>query len=159
MEEFLMSENKSNNKRISNFVASPVVLIRISAVLFFLLMIGHMSAYPWSSTHGSQETQLVDAMKSIAFVFFGENSTYWNLYFGWGLLVGILLITLAIILWILSDLAIIAPRRLGVVAGIVSVSCMIGAYISFQFFYVLPVLFFAAICAVLLTASFQLLKQ
>lgn len=78
-----MSGNKSNNKRLLALLVSPVVLIRLSSILVFLLMIGHMSAYPWTSTHSLQETQLVDSMKSVELEFLGERSAYWSLYFGW----------------------------------------------------------------------------
>jgi len=159
MEESLMSENKSNNKRLLGFLVSPVVLIRLSSILVVLLMAGHTSAYPWTSTHGLQEIQLVDSMKSVEFEFLGERSTYWSLYYGWGLLISVLLLTLAIILWLLSDLARLAPRRLGVITGIISASCLVGAYLSFRFFYIPPFLFFSAICVILLTAAVQLLRQ
>src|SRR5258708_5106620 len=140
-------------------MSSPVVLIRLSSILFVGLMIGHMSTYPWASNQGLQETQLVDLMKSVDFVFMGERSTYWNLYFGWGVLIAVLLLTLAIILWLLSDLAHLAPRRLGVVVGIISASCLVGAYLSFRFFYIPPVLFYLGICVILLTAAVQLLRR
>lgn len=153
-----MSENKSNNKRLLGFLVSPVVLIRLSSILVVLLMVGHTSAYPWTSTHGLQETQLVDLMKSCEFEFMGERSTYWSLYFGWGLLISVLLLTLAIILWFLSDLARLAPRRLGVITGIISTGCLVGAYLSFRFFYLPPFLFFSVICVILLTAAVQLLR-
>jgi hypothetical protein len=159
MEKSLMSENKSNNKRLLGFLVSPVVLIRLSSIAIVLLMVGHTSAYPWTSTDGLQETQLVDLMKSVEFEFLGERSTYWSLYFGWGLLISVLLLTLAIILWLLSDLARLAPRRLGVITGIISASCLVGAYLSFRFFYIPPFLFFSAICVILLTAAVQLLRQ
>src|SRR5260370_26763567 len=142
MEESMMSENKSNNKRLLGFLVSPVVLIRLSSILVVLLMAGHTSAYPWISTHGLQETQLVDSMKSLQFEFFGERSSYWSPYFGWGLVIRVLLLTLAIILWLLADLARLAPRRLGVITGIISASCLVGAYLSFRFFYIPPFLFF-----------------
>src|SRR5215471_3940189 len=140
MEAFLMSEN--NNKRLLGFVVSPVVLIRLSSILVVVLMAGHLSAYPWTSTHGLQEPKLVDSMKSVEFEFLGERSTYWNLYFGWGLLIGVLLLTLAIILWLLSDLANIGSRNVGVVSGIVSATSLVAAYLSFRFFYIPPFLFF-----------------
>src|ERR1700675_1664314 len=98
-----MSENKSNNNRLLGFLVSPVVLIRLSSILVGFLMAGHTSAYPWTSTHGLQETQLVDSMKSVEFQFLGERSTYWSLYFVWGLLVSGLLLTLAIVLWLFFD--------------------------------------------------------
>jgi hypothetical protein len=157
-EVFLMSENKSNNKRRPGFLVSPVVLIRLSSILIVLLMVGHMSAYPWS-THGLQETQLVDLMKTLQFEFTGEHSSYWNLYFGWGLWMGVSLMTLAVILWLLSDLACLAPRRVGVITGVISASCLVGAYLSLRFFYIPPVLFYSVICAILLTVAVQLLRR
>ena len=159
MEESLMSENKSNSRRPPGFLVSPVVLIRIGSVLTALLMAGHISAYPWTSTHSLRETQLVDSKKSVDFVFMGEHSTYWTLYFGWGVLVAVLLLALAIILWPLSDLARLAPRRVGVITGIISAACVVGAYVSFRFFYIPPFLFYSALCVILLTATVQLLRQ
>ena len=121
-------------------------------------MVGHMSAYPWS-THGLQETQLVDSMKSLNFEFMGERSTYWNLYSGWGLLIGVLLFTLAIILWLLSDLARIGSRNVGAISGMVSATSLVAAYLSFRFFYIPPFLFFSAICIILAAAAVQLLRR
>jgi hypothetical protein len=153
-----MSENKSKNKRLVGFLLSPVVLLRLSSILVVLLMVGHMSAYPWS-THGLRETQLVYSMKSLNFEFMGERSSYWSLYFGWGLWMGVSLLTLAIILWLLADLARLAPRRVGVITGIISASCLVGAYLSFRFFYLPPFLLFSVICVILLTAAVQPLRH
>lgn len=140
-------------------LTSPVVLIRASSILVVLLMAGHLSAYPWAANHGLRETLLIDSMKSVDFDFLGARSTYWNLYFGWGILVGILLLTLSITLWLLSDLVRLAPRRLGVITGIISASCLVGAYLSYRYFYVPPFLFYLAIWIMLLTASTRLLRR
>ncbi len=154
-----MSEDKSNNRRPLGFLTSTVGLIRVcSVIMLAFLMVGHLSAYPWSSTHNPQETRLVDSMKSIDFVFLGEHSTYWNLYFGWGFLVAVLLFALAAILWIVSDLASLAPRRLGVITGIISAVSGVGAYISFRYFYVPPALSYLAICVISLAVSGRLLR-
>ena len=122
-------------------------------------MVGHTSAYPWTSTHGLQETRLVDLMKSVEFEFLGERSTYWNLYFGWGLWMAVSLLTLAIILWLLSDIAHLAPRIVGLISGIISGVSLVGAYLSLRFFYIPPFIFYAVICVILLTAAVQLLRQ
>ena len=63
---------------------TPIVLIRISSILFVGLMLGHMSAYPWTSARVAQETTLVESMQSTPFEFLSQRSTYWDLYFGWG---------------------------------------------------------------------------
>jgi hypothetical protein len=154
-----MSESNSNNKRLLGFLGSPVILIRLGAILFVGLMIGHTSAYPWTSTHTLQETQLADSMKSVEFVFIGEHSTYWNLYFGWGVWMAVSLLTFATVLWLLSDLAHLAPRNVAVFLGIISASCVVGAYLSLRFFYIPPFIFYSIICVILLTAAVRLLGQ
>ena len=92
----MMYEKNSINKRPLGRLCSPVELICLSSFLFLGLMIGHMSAYPWTSTHTLPETEVLGLMKTVAFEFMGERSTYWHLYFGWGLLVGVLLLALAV---------------------------------------------------------------
>ena len=150
---------KSINNGLLGLLGSPVVLIRLSSILFVGLMVGHTSAYPWTSIHVLQDMQLVDSMKSVEFVFMGEHSTYWNLYFGWGVWMAVSLLALATILWLLSDLAHLAPRSVGIISGIISTTSLIGAYLSFRFFYIPPFLFYSAICVILLTAAVQLLRQ
>ena len=155
----LISEKKTNNKRLLDFLLSPVVLIRISAILFVILTIGHTSAYPWTSDRVLLEKHLVTSMKSVDLVFVGERSSYWSLYFGWGLYVAVLLLTLTIILWFLSDLAHLAPRRVGVITGIISATSLAGAYLSLRFFYVPPFLLLSATFVTLLWAAIRLLRQ
>jgi hypothetical protein len=146
---------QDNNKRWS----SPRVLFRVSSILMVGLMIGHMSAYPWVSIKAPQESQLRTMMKSLPFVFMGERSTYWNLYFGWGILVGVLLLTLAGILWILSDVTTLRPRSTGAISAVISTASLIGAYLSFRFFYIPPCVLFSIICTILLAATVQLLNR
>jgi hypothetical protein len=59
----------------------------------------------------------------------------------------------------LSDLARLAPRRLGAITGIIAASCAVGAYLSLRFFYVPPFLMYVAICLILVTTGVQLLGQ
>ncbi len=98
-------------------------------------------------------------MKSIPFEFMGERSTYWDLYFGWGLLVGALLLTLAIILWFLAGLARTGLRSVGAITGIISATSLVGACLSLRFFYVPPLIFFSIICVILMAAAVQLLRS
>ena len=146
---------QDNNKRWS----SPKTLFRVSSILMVGLMIGHMSAYPWTSGTGPQETLLTTSMKSIRFEFMGERSTYWNLYFGWGVLVAVLLLALASILWILPDFVTLRPRSAGAISAIVSAATLVGAYLSFRFFFIPPFVLFSIICATLMGAAVQLLRR
>ena len=98
-------------------------------------------------------------MKSVPFEFMGQRSTYWNLYFGWGVLVAVLLLALASILWILPDFATLRPRSAGAISAIVAIASLFGAYLSFRFFYIPPFVLFSVICATLTGATTQLLRQ
>jgi len=113
---------------------------------------------PWTSIKAPQETQLTMLMKSVPFEFMGQRSTYWNLYFGWGVLVAVLLLALASILWILPDFATLRPRSAGAISAIVAIASLCGAYLSFRFFYIPPFVLFSMICATLTGATTQLLK-
>jgi hypothetical protein len=159
MEYSLMSQSNFNGKRLMGILVSPVGLIRLSSILTILDMVGHTSAFPWTSTHGLQEIQLVDSMKAVKLEFWGNYQSYWNLYFGWGVFIAVLLLTLSIVLWLLSDLARLAPRRLGVTIGAITAFNFVGAYIAFHFFFLPPFLLFLAIGAILLTATVRLLRQ
>ncbi len=66
------SLTSKNQNGISRFFTSPVALIRLGAILFIGLTIGHTSAYPWTSAQNPQQSQLVGSMKFVAFVFVGE---------------------------------------------------------------------------------------
>ena len=158
----------SNQKSTSRWWGSPVVLMRLSAILFFVTMLGHSMAYPWTSTtQDPRETMLVEAMKDTPYVFFshtpyrvfGEHTTYWGLYFGWGLLLPVLLLALAVVIWILSDLAQLGSRSVGAICGIVSAASVVGAYISLRFFFTPPFLTYSVICILLMTAAVQLLRR
>lgn len=157
--ENLSSAMSGNKSAIGRFFTSPVALIRFSAILFVSLTIGHMSGYPWTSAENPRETQLANSMKSVDLVFLGERTSYWNLYFGWGLWVAVLLLALAGILWFLADIACTAPRNAGAVTGILSATCLIGAYLSFCYFFIPPFVMLALMFIILLTATVQLLKK
>ena len=155
----LTAENKSNNKGLRGFFTSPVALIRVSSILVFFETVGHLTGYPWTSSHVLQETKLVNSMKTVDFLFFGERSSYWNLYFGWGLFIAVLLLTLAIILWFLSNLAHFAPKQIAAVTGIISTGLLACTYLSFRFFYLPSSLLLSVTCLALLTATVQLLRK
>lgn len=135
---------------------SPRTLIRLSSILVVLLMIGHMSAYPWMSKDTTSPVQLGDLMRSVEFSFMGARSTYWNLYFGWGLLVALNLVATAFILWVLSDLADRAPRPIAIVTGVIAGMCLVGAYLSLRYFYLPAFLLYVLVGVLLLTATRQL---
>lgn len=154
-----MPEDPSSPSEPPLLPISPVILIRLGSILFAGLMLGHMSGYPWASTNLEQQAKLVDAMKSVNFVFAGEPQTYWNLYTGWGILVAALLLSISVILWQISSFAAVEPRRVGLITGATAILSICGFYISFIFFYIPPTIFFAFEFIVMLIATIKLLSR
>lgn len=154
-----ISDTPSNNKRPLDSFLSPVVLIRIGSILSLFLTIGHASGYPWTADQNLREKQLVASMRSADFVFAGERTSYWSMYLGWGLYVALLLLTLTIILWFLSDFARVAPHRVGIAIQIIAASCLVAAYLSFRFFYIPPFVLSSATFVILQMAAIRLLRR
>jgi len=97
-------------------------------------------------------------MKLVDFVFAGERQTYWGLYFGWGLLVAVLLLSTALTLWLMSGLVRVAPREVGFITGGISATSLAGCFISLQYFYAPPTAFFAVLFVLLLAPTIQLIR-
>lgn len=155
MEQSAVSQHKS----ISKWWRSPVLLIRISSALYTVTALGHASAYPWSSTREPRAAGLIALMKDLPFVFLGERSTYWNLYFGWGNLVVVCLLAFAAILWLLSDLARVDARTVGAAAWVMAAASFVAAWISFRLFYTPPFIAYLVSCMVLAMSAVQLRRR
>jgi len=149
----------SEHKVMSKWWRSPVALFRISSALYAVTALGHASAYPWSSTGEQRAAEVIALMKDLQFVFLGESSTYWNLYFGWGNLVVVCLFAFAVVLWLLSDLARVDARSVGAIACVISAASFVAAWISFRFFYMPPFVSYLVSCVALAMAAVELRRR
>jgi len=61
--------------------------LRFAALITLLYCAGHTMGMPWTPATGSQETAVIDAMKSARFDALGSERTYWQFYFGFGLII------------------------------------------------------------------------
>ena len=96
---------------------------------------------------------------NLPFVFLGEASTYWNLYFGWGILVALCLLTFAAILWFVSDLARVSSHGVGAICWVMSAASFVSAGISFRYFYLPPTVTYLACGVFLARAALQLRRR
>jgi hypothetical protein len=79
--------------------------LRIAAVITFLYFAGHTAGIPWTPAVGPAEVPVLDAMKAHSFDVLGSKRTYWDLYFGSGLIISLYLLVQAVVLWQLGSLA------------------------------------------------------
>lgn len=127
------------------------LLLRIAAVLALIQYAAHsllfLGARP---SHGQEEIDLVEAMKSRRWIFAGRMRSYWNFYFGYGLLAILWGVVEILLLWSMASLA----NRTSVAALIaVLLAANIGhAILTLRYFFFLPALFDILVAAVLIVA-------
>jgi hypothetical protein len=128
-------------------------LLRVAAMLAFIQAIAHggmfLTAHP---THGADELAVVNAMKSHAFLFGGFSRTYWDMYFGYGLLAALVVLLEAMLFWLLADLSRDEPARLRPVIGLFILYNAAHAVLLFRYFFLLPIAADALVALALLAA-------
>src|SRR5687768_5178988 len=88
------------------------VLLRAAAIVSLLYCLGHMSGLPWAPGESDAARAVVAQMQAVRFEAMGVSRSYWDFYFGFGLIVGVFLAAQALVLWCLGTLAQPDARRL-----------------------------------------------
>jgi hypothetical protein len=122
--------------------------LRIAAVLTLLYCAGHTSGMPWTPYTDPEATSVLEAMKSHSFAEQGFKGTYWDLYFGFGLIISLYLLLQAAVLWQVASLAKTDARRVRPLVGSFLLAFVINAALSWRYFFVVPVVLagLVAIC-------------
>ena len=128
-------------------------LLKISAVLMFLYFAGHTAGAPWTPGETSADTAVVDAMKSDHFPVIGVSRSYWDFYFGFGLIISVMQLFQAIVLWQLGTLAKTDAARLRPIIAVFCASLVINALLSWMYFFAIPVVT-ALLIAICLAIAF-----
>jgi len=113
--------------------------LRIAAVVTLLYCAGHTSGMPWTPCTGPEATSVLDAMKSHNFEAEGFKGTYWDLYFGFGLIISVHLLVQAAVLWQLSSLAKTDAVRVRPIVISFFIAFVIKAALSWKYFFAVPV--------------------
>jgi hypothetical protein len=128
-------------------------ILRIASVLAFVQAIAHagmfLTAHP---THGPDEIAVVTAMKSHAFTFGGFSRSYWDMYFGYGLLAALVVVFEAMLFWLLAGLAHDEPARLRPIIGLFILYNLAHAALLFRYFFAVPIAADALVATALLWA-------
>jgi hypothetical protein len=138
--------------------------LRIAAVLTLLYCAGHTIGMPWTPYTDPEATSVLEAMKSHSFEAEGFKGTYWDLYFGFGLIISVYLLVQAAVLWQLASLAKTDAIRVRPIVVSFLVAFVINAALSWKYFFVVPVVLavLTAIClaiALLLAGRTQAAQQ
>jgi hypothetical protein len=132
------------------------ILLRIASVLTLIHAVLHTVGGLFSPPgHGPNEITVLNTMKAFQFDFVGSMRSYWDFYFGFGLIVTLFLLLDAVLLWQLaslakSDAATARPFMLTLLAAFVAMTVL-----SWRYFFIAPLLV-EGVIAVLIGAAYAL---
>lgn len=128
------------------------LLYRISSILLALFAIGHTVGFLQVDPAWGVDS-LVHSMKTIHFNVNGADRTYWDFFVGFGLFVTALMVFASIVAWQFASLPsqVLASMRVG--AWGFPACFAVVAYLSWRYFFIIPVAFSIAIFLCLATAA------
>jgi hypothetical protein len=129
----------------------PIVLLRIAAVLAGLQGFAHGALFVSAkSRYGAAEVAVIEAMKTNRF-FAGATRSYWDMYFGYGLIAAGVCLVEAVLLWQLGQIAAENPTLPRPIIGLL-IAANIGhvLLVARYFMFVVPMIFDVLIAALLI---------
>ena len=133
-------------------------LLRVAGVLMFLYFVGHTAGAPWTPGEGASDMAVVEAMKDDHFAVVGVSRSYWDFYFGFGLIVSVMQLMQAVVLWQLGTLAKTDAARLRPIIAVFCLSLFVNAVLSWLYFFAIPVVM-AVLIAICLALAFVSAKR
>ena len=128
------------------------LLYRIASILLLLFAVGHTLGFRRVDPKWGIDS-LISSMRSIRFNANGFERTYWDFFVGFGLFVSVLMVFAAVIAWQFGGLApgTLAGMRLSAWGFVV---CFAGvAYLSWRYFFTIPIIFSIVILLCLTAAA------
>ena len=105
-----------------------------------------------------EATSVLEAMKSHSFESEGFKGTYWDLYFGFGLVISVYLLVQAAVLWQVGSLAKTDAILVRPIVVSFLVAFIINAALAWKYFFVVPVVM-SGVIALCLTISLVLASR
>lgn len=118
----------------------PSVLLRIASVIALLQFAAHTMLFlTYTPSHGPEELAVLEAMRSHAFAFKGSLHSYWDFYFGYGLMSALTVLIEAVLFWQLASLARTDAARIRPIVALFCVANVGFAALCLKYFFITPV--------------------
>jgi hypothetical protein len=132
-------------------------LLRITAIVAVIQFIGHATLFITAvPTHGQEEVNLIEVMKSHLFNLGGfKLHSYWDLYFGYGLMAAFTVFIEAILFWLLSNIVKATPIVIRPTAALFILANIGHAILLWMYFSFLLPIAFDLIIIILLGLAFS----
>jgi hypothetical protein len=128
------------------------VLYRIASVLLLLFAIGHTFGFTKTDPKWGVEA-LVGSMRSIHFDAQGFSRSYWDFFVGFGLFVSVFFLFSAVLAWQLGGIRRDNLASMPGIAWAFAVCFVAVAFLSWRFFFAVPIIFSVAIALCLSAAA------
>lgn len=128
------------------------VLYRIASILLLLFAAGHTWGFRQVDPKWGVDS-LISSMRSIHFDMNGFDRTYWGFFVGFGLFVTALMVFAAIVAWQLGGLAPDALASMRLTAWGFAVCFAAVTYLSWRYFFTIPLVLSIAILLCLAAAA------
>jgi hypothetical protein len=125
---------------------------RIAAVLLLLFAIGHTLGFRQSDPAWGVDS-LLSSMRSMHFDVQGFSRTYWDLFTAAGFSVGVFYLFAAILAWQLGGLPAQTLALMRLTAWTLALCFAAITFVSWQYLFILPIVFSIVITACLTTAA------
>jgi hypothetical protein len=125
---------------------SPTLYLRVASILALLQAVGHgTSVIRWSLTRGPDQRAVIDVMKSHTFNFQGFSRSYWDLFFGYGLMAALPCVVEAVLFWQLASLTLSSGVRIAPIVALFVVANLVHATVCWNYFFLTPIVLDVAI--------------
>lgn len=131
-------------------------MLRIAAVLAAIQYGAHVFLFLTAKpSHGTEEIELVQRMQSLRWNFRGFRRSYWDFYFGYGLLVILWGVIEVILLWQLASIASASSVSIAPLVATLLAANIAHAILTLRYFFLIPVIFDVLIALVLGVSLFR----
>ncbi len=132
---------------------SVTILLYIATALALIQYVAHAFLFLRAKpSHGQEEIAVVNAMKSYRWNFSGFRRSYWDFYFGYGLLAILWGIIEIILLWQLAGIASTSSVSIAAILILLLAANIGHAILTLRYFFLMPAIFDFLIAIVLFLA-------
>ncbi len=138
---------------------NATVFLRLAAIILFLHLLGHTAGAMLSGPqHGPTEVAVLEAMRASKFDFMGTMRSYWEFYYGFSVIINVVLVCNVVLLWQLSSLARTAPQFVREITPILFLEWAGAAVADWFYFFAAP-LSMATGAAVCIAIAYWFLRR
>ena len=133
---------------------TPIILLRVAAVLALVQGVAHGGLFIAAKPrYGAQEVAVIEAMKTHRF-FAGATRSYWDMYFGYGLIAAGVCLVEGVLLWQLARVAAANPALVRPMIALLVVANLAHLILVGRYFMFLVPMPFDVLIAALLTWAY-----